>query len=52
MTTFLALFVLLQMAAVAALCVQREPDFRPGMSKVVRALQTLLNTPSVPAAEI
>ncbi|KAG9132814.1 hypothetical protein Leryth_022015 [Lithospermum erythrorhizon] len=32
------------MAAVAALCVQYEADFRPNMSIVVKALQPLLNT--------
>lgn len=35
-------FVLLQMAAVAALCVQYEAEFRPNMSIVVKALQPLL----------
>ncbi|KAI3454372.1 hypothetical protein Pfo_011035 [Paulownia fortunei] len=34
-----------KMAAVAALCVQYEADFRPNMSIVVKALQPLLNTP-------
>lgn len=33
-----------QMAAVAALCVQYEADFRPNMTIVVKALQPLLNT--------
>ncbi|NP_001290523.1 pto-interacting protein 1 [Elaeis guineensis] len=33
-------------AAVAALCVQYEGDFRPNMSIVVKALQPLLNTRS------
>ncbi|KAL9231057.1 hypothetical protein vseg_006325 [Gypsophila vaccaria] len=33
-----------KMAAVAALCVQYESDFRPNMSIVVKALQPLLNT--------
>ena len=32
-----------QFAAVAALCVQYEADFRPNMSIVVKALQPLLN---------
>lgn len=32
-----------QLAAVAALCVQYEADFRPNMSIVVKALQPLLN---------
>lgn len=31
------------MAAVAALCVQYEADFRPNMTIVVKALQPLLN---------
>lgn len=33
-----------QMAAVAALCVQYEADFRPNMTIVVKALQPLLNS--------
>lgn len=33
------------MAAVAALCVQYEADFRPNMTIVVKALQPLLNLP-------
>ncbi|XP_072991005.1 probable protein kinase At2g41970 [Typha latifolia] len=33
-----------KMAAVAALCVQYEADFRPNMTIVVKALQPLLNT--------
>ncbi|KAG6664115.1 pto-interacting protein 1 [Carya illinoinensis] len=37
-----------KMAAVAALCVQYEADFRPNMSIVVTALQPLLNTRSGP----
>lgn len=37
-----------QMAAVAALCVQYEADFRPNMSIVVKALQPLLNARSAP----
>ncbi|XP_074275523.1 putative protein kinase At2g41970 [Silene latifolia] len=32
-----------KMAAVAALCVQYEADFRPNMRIVVKALQPLLN---------
>jgi pto-interacting protein 1 len=36
-------FCLNQMAAVAALCVQYEADFRPNMTIVVKALQPLLN---------
>ncbi|XP_038723384.1 pto-interacting protein 1-like isoform X1 [Tripterygium wilfordii] len=39
------------MAAVAALCVQYEADFRPNMSIVVKALQPLLNTRSGPPSE-
>ncbi|XP_008810334.2 pto-interacting protein 1-like [Phoenix dactylifera] len=35
-----------KLAAVAALCVQYEADFRPNMSIVVKALQPLLNTRS------
>jgi len=38
-----------KMAAVAALCVQYEADFRPNMSIVVKALQPLLNARPVPA---
>ncbi|KAL6968713.1 cleavage polyadenylation factor subunit pti1 [Sarracenia purpurea var. burkii] len=41
-----------KMAAVAALCVQYEADFRPNMSIVVKALQPLLNTRPGPAAEV
>ncbi|GAB4841820.1 cleavage polyadenylation factor subunit pti1 [Ancistrocladus abbreviatus] len=41
-----------KMAAVAALCVQYEGDFRPNMSIVVKALQPLLNTRLGPAAEV
>ncbi|KAL9233056.1 hypothetical protein vseg_008097 [Gypsophila vaccaria] len=37
-----------KMAAVAALCVQYESDFRPNMSIVVKALQPLLNTRTGP----
>ncbi|KAL7145280.1 hypothetical protein ABFS83_07G070500 [Erythranthe nasuta] len=40
--------VVAKMAAVAALCVQYEADFRPNMSIVVKALQPLLNTQSGP----
>ncbi|KAM7463206.1 hypothetical protein LguiA_031327 [Lonicera macranthoides] len=40
-----------KMAAVAALCVQYEADFRPNMSIVVKALQPLLNTRSGPPGE-
>ncbi|KAI8561966.1 hypothetical protein RHMOL_Rhmol04G0381800 [Rhododendron molle] len=40
-----------KMAAVAALCVQYEADFRPNMSIVVKALQPLLNTRSGPHGE-
>nr|ACN36759.1 unknown [Zea mays] len=41
--TLLVLLSLEQFAAVAALCVQYEADFRPNMSIVVKALQPLLN---------
>ncbi|KAI4369487.1 hypothetical protein MLD38_017922 [Melastoma candidum] len=37
-----------KMAAVAALCVQYESDFRPNMSIVVKALQPLLNARRIP----
>lgn len=37
-----------KMAAVAALCVQYESEFRPNMSIVVKALQPLLSTRSAP----
>ncbi|XP_010524133.1 PREDICTED: PTI1-like tyrosine-protein kinase 3 isoform X2 [Tarenaya hassleriana] len=42
-----------KLAAVAALCVQYEAEFRPNMSIVVKALQPLLRPPStaVPAPE-
>ncbi|QCE07149.1 pto-interacting protein 1-like [Vigna unguiculata] len=40
-----------KMAAVAALCVQYEADFRPNMSIVVKALQPLLATRPGPAGE-
>ncbi|KAK4586336.1 hypothetical protein RGQ29_023480 [Quercus rubra] len=40
-----------KMAAVAALCVQYEADFRPNMSIVVKALQPLLNPRSGPPSE-
>ena len=40
-----------QMAAVAALCVQYEADFRPNMSIVVKALQPLLNARPGPQSE-
>jgi len=36
----------MQVAAIAALCVQDEADFRPNMSIVVKALQPLLNAPA------
>jgi hypothetical protein len=32
-----------QLAAVAALCIQYEADFRPSMTIVVKALQPLVN---------
>ncbi|KAJ3669586.1 hypothetical protein LUZ60_011536 [Juncus effusus] len=38
-------------AAVAALCVQYEADFRPNMSIVVKALQPLLNPRGAPRGE-
>ncbi|XP_009768836.1 PTI1-like tyrosine-protein kinase 3 isoform X2 [Nicotiana tabacum] len=41
-----------KMAAVAALCVQYESEFRPNMSIVVKALQPLLKAPPAPAPEI
>ncbi|KAK6913616.1 Serine-threonine/tyrosine-protein kinase, catalytic domain [Dillenia turbinata] len=41
-----------KMAAVAALCVQYEADFRPNMSIVVKALQPLLNSRPGPATEM
>lgn len=37
---------LIQLAAVAALCVQYEAEFRPNMSIVVKALQPLLKAPA------
>ncbi|XP_057422925.1 pto-interacting protein 1-like [Lotus japonicus] len=40
-----------KMAAVAALCVQYEADFRPNMSIVVKALQPLLTARPGPAGE-
>ncbi|CAH9114907.1 unnamed protein product [Cuscuta epithymum] len=40
-----------KMAAVAALCVQYEADFRPNMSIVVKALQPLLNPRTGPPVE-
>ncbi|XP_044478687.1 PTI1-like tyrosine-protein kinase 1 isoform X2 [Mangifera indica] len=39
-----------KLAAVAALCVQYEAEFRPNMSIVVKALQPLLKSSSQPAA--
>ncbi|CAN4107105.1 unnamed protein product [Withania somnifera] len=38
-----------KMAAVAALCVQYEADFRPNMSIVVKALQPLLHARAAPS---
>ncbi|GAB2217918.1 hypothetical protein Droror1_Dr00001132 [Drosera rotundifolia] len=38
-----------KLAAVAALCVQYESEFRPNMSIVVKALQPLLKPPASPA---
>ncbi|KAK3194390.1 hypothetical protein Dsin_025700 [Dipteronia sinensis] len=40
-----------KVAAIAALCVQDEPDFRPNMTIVAIALQPLLNAEPEPAAE-
>ncbi|CAK9152845.1 unnamed protein product [Ilex paraguariensis] len=40
-----------KLAAVAALCVQYEADFRPNMSIVVKALQPLLNARPGPVGE-
>ncbi|XP_010512607.1 PREDICTED: probable receptor-like protein kinase At2g47060 [Camelina sativa] len=40
-----------KLAAVAALCVQYEADFRPNMSIVVKALQPLLNARTGPTGE-
>ncbi|KAI4338857.1 hypothetical protein MLD38_023866 [Melastoma candidum] len=40
-----------KLAAVAALCVQYEAEFRPNMSIVVKALQPLLKSPAPAAAE-
>ncbi|KAJ6790909.1 pto-interacting protein 1-like isoform X2 [Iris pallida] len=40
-----------KLAAVAALCVQYEADFRPNMSIVVKALQPLLNARAGPPGE-
>ncbi|RAL46977.1 hypothetical protein DM860_017018 [Cuscuta australis] len=40
-----------KMAAVAALCVQYEADFRPNMTIVVKALQPLLNSKPVTGSE-
>ncbi|KAJ4839338.1 PTI1-like tyrosine-protein kinase 3 [Turnera subulata] len=39
-----------KLAAVAALCVQYEAEFRPNMSIVVKALQPLLKASTAPAA--
>ena len=41
-----------KMAAVAALCVQYEADFRPNMTIVVKALQPLLNSSKPPSAPL
>lgn len=46
----LLLLSLMQLAAVAALCVQYEAEFRPNMSIVVKALQPLLKS-QVPPPE-
>jgi hypothetical protein len=42
-------FCLRQLAAVAALCVQYEAEFRPNMSIVVKALSPLLVTKQTPS---
>nr|GEZ94627.1 PTI1-like tyrosine-protein kinase 3 [Tanacetum cinerariifolium] len=39
-----------KLAAVAALCVQYEAEFRPNMSIVVKAVQPLLRAPAPAAA--
>nr|GFC31756.1 PTI1-like tyrosine-protein kinase 3 [Tanacetum cinerariifolium] len=39
-----------KLAAVAALCVHYEAEFRPNMSIVVKALQPLLRAPAPAAA--
>lgn len=50
-TLKMVLFCLLQLAAVAALCVQYESEFRPSMSIVVKALSPLLqHKPQPPPA--
>ena len=54
---FFLSFFFHQMAAVAALCVQYEGDFRPNMSIVVKALSPLLhsrsgNRPSASSASL
>ncbi|KAI7739010.1 hypothetical protein M8C21_030543, partial [Ambrosia artemisiifolia] len=41
-----------KLAAVAALCVQYESEFRPNMSIVVKALQPLLRAPAPAAPEV
>ncbi|CAM8975185.1 hypothetical protein QQ045_030909 [Rhodiola kirilowii] len=41
-----------KLAAVAALCVQYEEEFRPNMSIVVKALQPLLKPPAAAAAPL
>ncbi|XP_071698289.1 probable protein kinase At2g41970 isoform X2 [Rutidosis leptorrhynchoides] len=41
-----------KLAAVAALCVQYEADFRPSMTIVVKALQPLLNSKPTAASEL
>lgn len=43
------IFCQLQLAAVAALCVQYEAEFRPNMSIVVKALSPLLVNKQTPA---
>jgi len=39
------------LAAVAALCVQYEADFRPNMTIVVKALQPLNSKPAGPESQ-
>ncbi|KAD5507848.1 hypothetical protein E3N88_15551 [Mikania micrantha] len=41
-----------KLAAVAALCVQYESEFRPNMSIVVKALQPLLRAPAPTVPEV
>ncbi|KAJ0988459.1 hypothetical protein J5N97_006815 [Dioscorea zingiberensis] len=41
-----------KLAAVAALCIQYEADFRPNMTIIVKALQPLLNSKPIPDHQI